>query len=474
MVPPITQRNYWAYLGQLITVNPAQRQIGEALAIAETINNAPCTPLPACVYAILDGRKRNLGSFNLDGLDVVANYNRATGFGSIDLVVDAVYELGRKQRPLAGAPFVDFLAGNSSRFKLRASLGAQIGKLRAQATLHHTAGYRLVPPVGLAPQQTSVAAFDVVNLFLKYDGPGEGVLEDVVAHSERRQSVRSGSSGIPAEHSALAASGYANGQTLGRTGPVRCQQAILTAGEAGSPTQARRKSGLSARFAPVVLQPGPLSNARGAGRRAGRAPHGPNSTPRRWLPKRAWRGNSPAHRTFRPDNTASSASNTLAAAPSSASIGAANIAASIFMAMALADLRHLLVDPHPRDEHVGNVHVQTSGIAAETSGEVFPSRGQKRRLRSYRLPPTSMLKFDIHISGCPGNRLNPSCDGGVRFEFASGIMLGYGEAGPAERQARLDIQHVAVNRDRFLEPPDILEQQAEHAERTTDGWDGAG
>ena len=173
VVPPITQRNYWTYLGQLITVNPVQTSIGGALTIADSINNTPCAPLPGCLYAILDGRKRNLGSFRLDGLDFAATYNRATGFGSIDLAVDTVYELGRKQRPLAGAPFVDFLAANFSRLKLRASMGAQIGKLRAQATLYHTAGYRLDPPAGLAPQQTSVSSFDVMNLFFKYDAPGD-------------------------------------------------------------------------------------------------------------------------------------------------------------------------------------------------------------------------------------------------------------------------------------------------------------
>ncbi len=117
-----------------------------------------------------------MGSFKLDGLDFAAAYNHATGFGSIDIAVDAVYELGRKQRPLAGAPYVDFLAANFSRFKLRASMGAQIGKLRAQATLYHTAGYRLDPPAGLAPQQTSVSSFDVVNLFFRYDGLGQGGL----------------------------------------------------------------------------------------------------------------------------------------------------------------------------------------------------------------------------------------------------------------------------------------------------------
>jgi outer membrane receptor protein involved in Fe transport len=46
--------------------------------------------------------------------------------------------------------------------------GVQIHDLLAQLTWDHTGGYTLSPAVGYVPQ-TSVSAFDVVNLFFRYD-----------------------------------------------------------------------------------------------------------------------------------------------------------------------------------------------------------------------------------------------------------------------------------------------------------------
>jgi len=62
--------------------------------------------------------------------------------------------------------------------QLRAMVGAQIGALRAQAALNHTAGYPLDPAVGFNGQQTHVSSFDVVDLFFKYDLSGNVVFSN--------------------------------------------------------------------------------------------------------------------------------------------------------------------------------------------------------------------------------------------------------------------------------------------------------
>ncbi len=197
------------------TVNPNQAQIDTALGSVDSVVGT-CEPQPDCVYIITDGRKNNTGDFKTDGLDWATFYERPTEFGSIDFNINATYVLNREQNAVPGAPFNNLLATDYSRFKASTSLGANIGRFRAEATLYHTQGYDLGAPIGVPPQD-NVSSFDVVNLFFRYDLQGEGLLSNV----ELTMNVNNVFDEDPPEYRntntvSLNNNGYTNGTTIGR------------------------------------------------------------------------------------------------------------------------------------------------------------------------------------------------------------------------------------------------------------------
>lgn len=210
------QLNFWTNFGSVITTHPTLAQLNAFTAISGTTAGLPCGPLPGCLYAILDARKRNLGDFNLDGLDFDPTYTLDTRFGSVNFAINANYELHREQSPIAGAPFADLLAANNSRLRGRATAGVQIQKLYAQASLNHTQGYTVSPAVGIAPQQTRVSSFDVVDLFFKYDVDGPGALKKLELTLNVDNIMDRAPPAFRQQNIVNSFDGYANGLTLGR------------------------------------------------------------------------------------------------------------------------------------------------------------------------------------------------------------------------------------------------------------------
>jgi iron complex outermembrane receptor protein len=209
--PPFTNRSdFWTSYRAFTTLNPTPAQTNALLAQSTVVNG---TSLP--LYAILDARKTNLGIFKLDGLDFAALYFMDTGFGSLDFGLNANYELSREQAPLPGSPFVDLLDANETNLRLRASVGAQVGKLRAQVILNHTNGYDLDPTVGI-PLQTKVGSFDVVNLFFRYDVGGQGMFERLTFTLNVDNVMDRDPPVFRQQNFVDATQGYANGATVGR------------------------------------------------------------------------------------------------------------------------------------------------------------------------------------------------------------------------------------------------------------------
>ncbi len=147
----------------------------------------------------------------MQGIDFAVNYRTTTSFGGFDARVSGNYVLSRKTQSGVGAPVVDQLKTTNelapgqvapnglrivndavSRLQLSASIGADIGGFRAEATLNHSAGYDVVRcdpttipvcnpsatgvPTASGKPQDRVGAFNTVNLFFKYDVPGESLL----------------------------------------------------------------------------------------------------------------------------------------------------------------------------------------------------------------------------------------------------------------------------------------------------------
>jgi iron complex outermembrane receptor protein len=113
-------------------------------------------------------------------------------------------------------PFIDQLPDNESRLSLQVIGGVQIHDLLAQITWDHTGGYPLSPAVGYVTQ-TSVSAFDVVNLFFKYDLK----LDDWLKNTSFTLNIDNIANASPPEFrerqdTILFQQGFINGATLGR------------------------------------------------------------------------------------------------------------------------------------------------------------------------------------------------------------------------------------------------------------------
>ena len=161
----------------LVTINPSQAFLDAQLATVNQYGIGSPPVVASQVYAFLDARKRNLGEFQLDGIDMRLSYQSRTGFGSLFANVNGTYELNRKQNAQAGAAFQDLLAANNSRFRIRTSAGIEVGPVSGQVTWNHLAGYRLDPTVGYVPQ-SHIGAFDTFDLYFRVAVPALSVTHD--------------------------------------------------------------------------------------------------------------------------------------------------------------------------------------------------------------------------------------------------------------------------------------------------------
>jgi len=131
------------------------------------------------VYELVDFRTGNFGIVRVEGLDFGAHYRADTGFGGIDMSVTGNYQLSRERQVSPTAAIVDALQFDTPDFRLRTSLGADIGAFRAQATWNHTGGYDIVP-LATVPVQDSVSAYNTIDLYFRYEVPADsGILQDL-------------------------------------------------------------------------------------------------------------------------------------------------------------------------------------------------------------------------------------------------------------------------------------------------------
>lgn len=152
----------------------AQGNGGEAALAA--INAAGAT-----LVAILDQRVTNLSSTNIAGIDASAMYRHTTGFGSIDAQVSAAISVKQDARISVIRPAIDNLLSGLPKYRLTASLGATVGKLRAQASWRYSPSYVSTdwrcqvdpatpcPTVPTRrPDQVRVGQFDTFDLLFRY------------------------------------------------------------------------------------------------------------------------------------------------------------------------------------------------------------------------------------------------------------------------------------------------------------------
>ncbi|KHL25537.1 hypothetical protein PK98_02335 [Croceibacterium mercuriale] len=142
-------------LASLITLNPDPAVINAVYA-QPSFNGVPEDP--ATIYAIVDGRRVNLGTVQTDGLEFIADYDADTGWGSWTAGVNAAYILNfdRQLTPDAAALDIVNTLNNPLQFIARAYLGATVGGVTGRVTVNHTGGYDndTVTPLVEVPSQT--------------------------------------------------------------------------------------------------------------------------------------------------------------------------------------------------------------------------------------------------------------------------------------------------------------------------------
>ncbi len=130
------------------------------------------------VSMLMDTRARNMGSAAVSGLDFSVNYQRDTGFGSID--AGFAGNLRLKQETNSGGVINDELMDSNPTLRFQTTLGANIGSFRVQGTWSHLGGYNRKGGASAANfGQARVGAFNTFDLFMKYDFQSEGVFKDL-------------------------------------------------------------------------------------------------------------------------------------------------------------------------------------------------------------------------------------------------------------------------------------------------------
>ena len=143
---------------------PTQAQITALMASGLPINNTINT---AAVQFIADGRRQNLGTSLVSGIDFGLNYAWQWSDFKLDAGIQGTYYTRYKFEAVPGSGLVDVLntIGFSQKFRMQADTGIAWKGFRARATLNHLSGYKNNTVV---PNQR-VDAYDTVDLSLGYD-----------------------------------------------------------------------------------------------------------------------------------------------------------------------------------------------------------------------------------------------------------------------------------------------------------------
>ncbi|MFZ3484095.1 TonB-dependent receptor [Sphingomonas sp. 3-13AW] len=147
-----------------VNLNPTQAQIAALIASGLPLNAAINAD---AVTFIADGRRQNLGSTKLRGLDFGLNYRWEWGGANLDAGIQGTKYLTYDFKAVPLAPYSRVLDtfGFSQNFRVQADAGISFGAFRARATLNHLAGYLNNT---VTPGQR-VRNYDTVDLYFGYD-----------------------------------------------------------------------------------------------------------------------------------------------------------------------------------------------------------------------------------------------------------------------------------------------------------------
>lgn len=129
------------------------------------INNPSVTT--GVVQFIADGRRQNLGTSNVSGIDFQASYRWEWGDWSVDAGLNGSYFLKYDFEAVPGAGFTDVLntIAFPQKFRMQADAGLAYGRFRTRLIWNHLSSYRNTT---VAPAQ-DVAALDTFDLSVAFD-----------------------------------------------------------------------------------------------------------------------------------------------------------------------------------------------------------------------------------------------------------------------------------------------------------------
>ncbi|MDV3457109.1 TonB-dependent receptor [Sphingomonas sp. HF-S4] len=147
-----------------VQFNPTPTQVdalvNSGLPINAAINNS-------LVTFIADGRRQNLGTSLMRGLDFSLRYDRAIGDVRLDAGIQGTYLLDYKFEAVPGSGLVDVRdsIGIAQRYRHQADIGLSAGGLRGRVTWNHLAGYY---NTGVTPRQR-ISNYDTLDFYLGYE-----------------------------------------------------------------------------------------------------------------------------------------------------------------------------------------------------------------------------------------------------------------------------------------------------------------
>jgi iron complex outermembrane receptor protein len=134
--------------------------VASGLPINQTINQSQVT-------FIADGRRQNLGTSLLRGLDFTLGYDWSFGDVKMDAGIQGTYVLDYLFEAVPGSGLVDVLDtfGFAQKFRTQADIGMDWNGLRARATWNHLAGYYNTT---VTPRQ-EISNYDTFDLSVGYE-----------------------------------------------------------------------------------------------------------------------------------------------------------------------------------------------------------------------------------------------------------------------------------------------------------------
>ncbi|HVI99878.1 MAG TPA: TonB-dependent receptor [Sphingomonas sp.] len=147
-----------------VVFNPTAAQIdaliNSGLPINDDIN-------PDDVQFIADGRRQNLGTSLVSGVDFSVHYQWEIGAAKIDAGAQGTYFTKYSFESVPGSGFTDVVntINFPQKFRMRADAGIALGKVRARATFNHLSAYdnTTVTPV------ERISAYDTIDFLLGAD-----------------------------------------------------------------------------------------------------------------------------------------------------------------------------------------------------------------------------------------------------------------------------------------------------------------